>query len=120
MNFQQAVKSGFQNYGNVKDRASRSEFWWWVLFSVLVGVVAVIIDMTVFGVTDSKGPVDIVTSLALLAPNIAVNARRMHDIDKSGWWMLINLTIIGIPVFIYWCCQKSDATTNRFGPPPVS
>ena len=88
MNFQQAVKSGFQNYGNVKDRASRSEFWWWVLFSVLVGVVAVIIDMTVFGVTDSKGPVDIVTSLALLAPNIAVNARRMHDIDKSGWWML--------------------------------
>lgn len=119
MNFQQAVKSGFQNYSNFQDRASRSEFWWWVLFTVIVGIVAAIIDTTVFGVADPKemGPVDLVTTLALLSPNIAMNARRLHDVDKSGWWMLIMLTIIGIPVVLYWCCLKGDEATNRFGSP---
>lgn len=58
--------------------------------------------------------------LALLLPGIAVGVRRLHDIDRSGWWLLIIFVpIIGVIAVIYWACLKGTDGANRFGPDPL-
>ena len=109
MDFVSSVKSCFSNYATFSGRASRSEFWWWVLFSIILAIVTSLIDMRL----------EMAASVATLLPGIAVTARRLHDIDRSGWWMLLAFTIIGIPVVIYWYCQKGSPEQNRFGVNPL-
>jgi uncharacterized membrane protein YhaH (DUF805 family) len=116
MNFQQAIASGFQNYVNFAGRAVRSEYWYWVLFSVLGGLVTGILDGALF-TTDSISPLNSIFGLLTFLPSLAVGVRRLHDIDRTGWWVLIAFTIIGIIVLIVWACQKSDPGPNRYGPP---
>tara|TARA_B100001179_G_scaffold41660_1_gene27409 strand:- start:1273 stop:1692 length:420 start_codon:yes stop_codon:yes gene_type:complete len=57
--------------------------------------------------------------LYVVLATISLGARRLHDIDKSGWWLLIPFTIIGIPILIYWLCQKGNDDENRFGSNPL-
>lgn len=123
MNFRQAVASGFTKYATFGGRAARSEYWYWTLFTVLGSMITLVLDIVIFGLP-SPGmqgvtPVNIVFSLATLLPGIAVLIRRLHDVDRSGWWSLIPLTIIGIIPLIYWLCIKGTAGENRFGPDPL-
>ncbi|NWG24234.1 MAG: DUF805 domain-containing protein [Pseudorhodoplanes sp.] len=120
MNFQDAVKSGFKNYINFTGRAARSEFWYWVLFSVIGGILFASADAVVFPEND-QSPLASIFHLALLLPSLAIGARRLHDIDRTGWWQLLELTIVGIFVLIYWWVQPSQPGANRFGgPAPTS
>lgn len=117
MSFTEAVKTCFSKYVDFKGRAPRSEFWWWVLFVIIVSVVLSIIDASVFG----SGPEDIgilssLWSLATFLPGLAVSVRRLHDTDRSGWWILIGLIpIIGWLVLIYFYVQQGTEGQNRFG-----
>ena len=79
MSFVNAVKYGFRNYVNFKGRASRAQYWWWTLFSVIANIVVSLI---------SQALGDFVT-LVLLLPSIAIGFRRMHDTDHVGWWMFL-------------------------------
>jgi uncharacterized membrane protein YhaH (DUF805 family) len=119
MNFQDSVKSGLTNYANFQGRASRSEFWWFALFCAIIGLVAGVTDAALFGVTDPQetGPAGVVANLALLIPSLSIGARRLHDVDRSGWWQLIMLTIIGIALLIYWFIKPGDEGINTFGAP---
>lgn len=119
MNFQDAIKSGFANYANFNGRASRSEFWYWVLFAMLGGIAFTILDGIVFPESENA-PLATIFQLALLLPSLAVGARRLHDIDRTGWWQLLELTIVGVFVLIYWWVQPSQDGANRFGTPPVT
>ncbi len=116
MNFKQAIVSGFQNYVNFQGRALRSEYWYWVLFAVLVGLVSKVLDAVLFG-GGPNGPLNLIASLALFLPGLAVSVRRLHDVNRSGWWILIAFTIIGIIPLIYWDCIAGTPGPNRFGPP---
>ena len=118
MNFQTSVKTCFNKYAVFTGRASRSEFWFFVLFAFLGGIIAVIIDVMILGYPFvQNGPIDLIFTVAIIVPSISVAARRLHDINKSGWWQLIWVTIIGIiPLFI-WNCTKGKNKKNRFGPP---
>ena len=88
MNFGQAISTCFSNYATFSGRASRPEFWWFFLFQILVSIAASMLGDVVAGLV----------SLAVLLPALAVGARRLHDIGKSGWWQLIMLTGIGLLV----------------------
>ena len=66
---------------------------------------------------ESYGPVNIIFSLVLILPGIAVTTRRLHDINKSGWWQLIELTIIGILLIIIWNATEGEKKKNKYGPP---
>lgn len=104
----------FNSYAGFGGRSSRSEFWWWMLFTFIVGCVcsfiSVMADTTV---------ISGLVSLAFLLPNIAISVRRLHDIGKSGWWYLLNLIpIIGSIVLIVWYCQPSQEFANEYGPVP--
>ena len=113
---QEAVRRAFANYANFQGRANRGEYWWWVLASFLVAAALGIVDRAIFG-TDS--PVTLLAglwSLATLLPSLAVGARRLHDIDKSGWWQLIGLVpIVGWILLIVWFAQRGEDRANRFG-----
>ncbi len=120
MNFAQAISSAFRNYVTFAGRASRSEYWFWVLFTIIGGIVTAILDHAAFSENDFSTPINTIFNVLCLLPSLAVGARRLHDIGKSGWWLLIALSIIGIIVLIVWACQKSDAGPNAYGPEPVT
>jgi uncharacterized membrane protein YhaH (DUF805 family) len=121
MNFTEAIQSGFKRYTDFSGRARRSEYWYWVLFTTLASFALSIIDSAVFGSQHSNsysgGPLEPIFSLATLIPNFAVSWRRLHDINRSAWWILIAFTIVGIPVLIYWYCQPGTPGENNFGAP---
>jgi uncharacterized membrane protein YhaH (DUF805 family) len=119
MGFTEAITSGFRNYVNFSGRAVRSEFWYWVLFAILASIVAGLIDLALFGVEGSS-PINSLVGLALFLPGLAVSVRRLHDLDRSGWWILLGLIpLVGIIILIIWYCQRGTVGVNRFGPDPL-
>ena len=117
MGFVEAIRSGFSNYVNFSGRAPRSEYWYWTLFTVLVGIVANIIDIFLFAGLHSV--VSAIWTLATLLPGIAVSVRRLHDIDRTGWWLLIAFTGIGLIVLLVFDCIRGTIGPNRFGQDPL-
>ena len=118
MNFQQAIASGFRNYVTFAGRASRSEYWFWTLFAILVGAAAAILDAALFPGLDAR-PIHSLASLALFLPGLSVSVRRFHDLDRTGWWLLILLTVIGIIVVLIWFCLRGTGGPNRYGFDPL-
>jgi uncharacterized membrane protein YhaH (DUF805 family) len=114
MSFMDAVKAVLTNYVGFSGRARRSEYWWFVLFNVIVSVVAgIIAGLIRFPLLST------LVSLALLLPGIAVSIRRMHDIGKSGWVLLLGLIpLVGAIILIVWACKDSDPGQNAYGPNP--
>jgi uncharacterized membrane protein YhaH (DUF805 family) len=102
MNFIDAVKSVFTNYANFNGRARRSEYWWYILFSIIVSQVLSLISPTS----------SLVFSLATFIPSLAVGVRRMHDVGKSGWFLLI-------PIYnIILAATNGDSGSNEYGSDP--
>ena len=84
VSFPQAVKLGFKNYFKFSGRSTRAEYWWWLLFTVLAGIVLNVVDT----LTGTMGMVGFLFELATLVPSFALGARRLHDINRTGWWLL--------------------------------
>jgi uncharacterized membrane protein YhaH (DUF805 family) len=116
MNFQQAVQSCFAKYATFSGRSVRSEYWYWVLFATLGCLVALILD-ALLGFDPSRvSPVSTIFDLLILLPGIAVSVRRLHDMDRTAWWLLLTLTGIGAIVLLIWFCFRGTEGPNRFGP----
>jgi uncharacterized membrane protein YhaH (DUF805 family) len=116
MNFGQAISSGFSNYVGFSGRAARSEYWYWILFYILGAIVAEIID-SVLGLT----AIYPLFALAVLLPSLAVSFRRLHDLDRSAWWILLAfIPIVGVIILIIWYCSRGTVGPNRFGPDPLA
>jgi len=111
-----------KKYAVFSGRAKREEFWMFVLFNLIFSLVASLIDLgigiltfTVFG----WGLLSLIYSLAVLIPGLAVSVRRLHDVGKSGWYLLINLIPIAGPIwFLILACTDSQAGENQYGPNP--
>ncbi len=119
-----AVKTVLGKYATFSGRAARPEYWWWVLATVILFFVLGLIDgalvapMMGFEAFEPNAgqPLSVIASLALLVPNLAVAARRLHDTDRSGWWLLLGLIpLIGSLVLIFFLVQKGTEGSNRFG-----
>ena len=108
--FSEAISLGFKNYINFNGRATRAEYWWWVLFIVVTGVVLATID-SITGI----GALQNIFNLATLIPGLALGARRLHDIGKSGWWQLLWFAIIvGWIIMIVWYCKPGNQLGNKY------
>jgi uncharacterized membrane protein YhaH (DUF805 family) len=123
MSFTAAIRSVLTQYIGFTGRARRSEYWWWALFTVLVGFAAAILDGvlgTTLGPDNSvTGVIGVIVNLALLLPTLAVAVRRLHDTDRSGWWLLIGLVpIVGAIVLLVFFVLDSTPGPNRFGANP--
>jgi uncharacterized membrane protein YhaH (DUF805 family) len=104
-----------EKYVDFQGRASRSEFWWYVLAYLIIYIIASIIDSVLTG-----GLLTLVVSLGLLLPNIAVAIRRLHDTDRTGWWLLLSFIPLINLVLIYFYVLKGTDGENRFGPDPLA
>ena len=114
MSFTDAVRKVLSNYVTFTGRASRSEYWWWVLAYVLAMLVAAAID-AMLGID----LVQLIFGLGLFLPSLAVAVRRLHDTGRSGWWVLLGLIpIVGALVLIWFYIQPSVAGANDHGPEP--
>jgi uncharacterized membrane protein YhaH (DUF805 family) len=105
MTLGQSISICFAKYAKFDGRAPRSEYWWFMLFIFLVSCAAASINDTVYGVV----------AFGLLLPHLAVASRRLHDLDKSAWWLLLGLVPIANLVLIVWFCMKGTEVSNRFG-----
>ena len=131
-------------YAQFSGRASRSEFWFFVLFNLIVSIIFAILDSVLgtgytyevttntlatatteaasVNVTQTIGYLQSLYGLAVLIPSIAVSIRRLHDIGKSGWWILLSViplvNIIGVFVLIYFYVQDSQPGENEYGSNP--
>jgi uncharacterized membrane protein YhaH (DUF805 family) len=108
---QQAVRRFFQRYALFRGRASRSEFWWWILANAIIGtVISVLIAIaSIFRV------VEVLWDLAVLVPSLALGARRLHDTNRSGWWQLLAfIPIVGWIILVVWFASEEKAEGVRF------
>lgn len=114
MSFAEAIRSAFSKYVTFSGRARRSEFWWFTLFTVILYIIAGIIDRAI-----GNSVLTIIVGLGLLLPSLAVTARRLHDTGRSGWWILIGLIpLIGAIVLLVFECQDSQPGANSYGSSP--
>ena len=115
--FGEAIKMALtQNYCNFSGRSSRSEFWWFYLFTLLISAAISLI----FGAQTTTGEIiNGLFSLAILLPSLGLSIRRLHDIGRSGWWIFIVLIpLVGWIIWIYWICKNSEMHPNQYGPVP--
>jgi uncharacterized membrane protein YhaH (DUF805 family) len=116
MEFGEAIRSGFRNYATFSGRASRSEFWWFFLFSFLVNIAGSVLDTA----TGGAGLINLAVALGLFLPSLAMAVRRLHDTDRSGWWyLIIFIPLVGLIVLLVWFVTRGTAGANRFGPDPL-
>lgn len=120
MTFTESISACLKKYTEFKGRASRSEYWYWFLFTFLLNICVSILDLVIFPF-DEWGPLGTIISIAVFLPSIAVGARRLHDIGKSGWWQLLwCLPIIGWIVLVIWLVRVGQPDENAFGANPLA
>ena len=109
----------WRRYRDFRGRSSRSAYWWTalvhaVVYFVLGGIFAAIFDLS----SDQVGP-EIIYGIAYILPSLALAVRRLHDVGRSGHWLWISLTGVGILVLLYWFVQPSSAQTNDMEDSPT-
>ena len=112
-----------KKYAVFSGRSRRKEYWYFVLFVVFISIVLSIVDNLIGAYDRSSGAglLSSIFSLAVLIPSIAVSVRRLHDIDRTGWWVLISLVpLVGWIVLLVFHVQDSTPGPNRYGPNPKS
>ena len=130
MSYMEAVKAGFSNYAKFNGRASRSEFWWFMLFVLILYAVlySIINFFDGLNASDANGEVSVSVSgfpfiilvvawLALLLPVLGLQWRRLHDANHSAWWWLISFVPFGGIVLLVFFATPGTEGDNRFGPP---
>lgn len=111
-----AYQNAMQRYFDFNGRATRAQFWYFVLFVTLFMFAAIILDVAVGN--DEEGAL-LFTALVIIAhiiPYLAIGARRLHDTDKSGWWQLMSVVPLGQIILLVFFCLESKPDGNRFGP----
>jgi uncharacterized membrane protein YhaH (DUF805 family) len=113
--------TALKKYAVFSGRSRRSEYWYFGLFYLIIYVLLAIVD-GIAGTYNEMSSVGLLTGifmLGVLIPSLAVSVRRLHDTDRTGWWLLIGLIpLIGAIILIVFSVQDSGAGTNRFGPNP--
>lgn len=144
MGFQDAIKTCFGKYFTFAGRAPRSEFWWWVLFIILGNFVSDFLDGIVLGLNVEEGSViGSLFGLVALLPSLAVTARRLHDVNRGGWWQVAPYGMVVVVAFtavlnahillwaagiaavvllvalLVWLIREGTNGANEFGPDPL-
>ena len=146
MNFKIAVIKCLIDYKNFNGRSKRAEFWWFALFGLMVSIITLLIDTAARSILSDSfvGIFQFIGFLALLSPSLAVASRRLHDINKTGWWQLILFPVymiqvseflvpgstqdpnsmiglfglvgfVGVIILIVFWCKPSIKSENKYG-----
>ncbi len=109
MSIIESIKLGFSKYFDFKTRSTRSEYWYWILFLVVTSLILMRFI-----------PILLIFIGAVTIPTFAVAVRRLHEFNRSGWWLLLDfITVVGEIILVIWCCQKGTERPNRYGLAPA-
>ncbi len=114
-----AYLAAMRNYAVFRGRASRAQFWWFVLVYFVISLVAALIDQGLGTASQRSGLVLGLVQAVHFLPALGLAVRRLHDLDRTGWWMLIALTGLGAIVLLVFNVMAGTPGPNRFGPPPA-
>ena len=114
VNFGQAIVLFFINYFEFSGRSSAGAYWYFALWSFLLVILFAVTDLT-FDLVDKYLNFSNLFSLVTLLPGISLSVRRLHDINRSGWWLLLSITLIGLIPLSYWAWQRGDRVENDYG-----
>ena len=119
VSFSTAVSLFFKKYANFSGRASRSMYWWVILFMFIIYLICILI---MYSFNETFGYLlNAIAGLIFIVPYLALSVRRMHDIGKGGGWIFISLVpLIGGIWYLVLCLTASEPYDNRFGPVPGS
>ncbi len=122
MGFSEAIQTCFSKYVTFSGRAQRSEFWYFILFTILGSIAIGILESLAFGWSLlGRGGLSSLFDLVVLLPSISVAVRRLHDLEKSGWWWWLWLIpIVGWIILVIWYSTKGTFGGNRFGSDPFA
>ena len=112
----------FIKYAEFSGRSCRKEYWLFMLMLIIVAMVCALIDISIdtFNEEIGTGVFGIIFSLLMFIPYFAVSVRRLHDTDRSGWWMLAAvIPIIGLIVLVFMCLKGTDGS-NQYGSDPLT
>ena len=121
VSFSEAISLGFKRYLDFNGRSSRAEVWWFVLFLWVATIILIIVDALTgtYNVAAGRGLLSGLFGLATLIPSITLGARRLHDINRTGWWQLLwFLPVIGWIILIVWAIFRGDEGDNKYGTNP--
>jgi len=120
-NFNRYYMSQLNPYFNFDGRLGRRDFWMFVLFNFVISILITLIFNTILRMDLVASSLAGIYSLAILIPSLGVSIRRLHDVGKSGMWILIGLIpLIGIFVLLYFYLQDSQPADNQYGASPVT
>lgn len=114
-----AYLDAMRHYATFTGRTSRAGFWLYTLFYIIIVLIGGVLDGVIFGFdAETGGPISGILGLIHIIPGIAIGVRRLHDIDRTGWWLLISFTGIGLIVLFIFNVLAGTPGPNRFGPDP--
>lgn len=125
MDFTASISTCLSKYATLKGRASRSEFWWFALGSFVFSYLLIfMINFQLLANPEAEWWVLLllvltmnIAMIAIAIPQFSSAVRRLHDIGKSGWWLLITLTIVGVVVLWIWLAKEGMQEVNKYGEP---
>ena len=119
-----AVRLAFQRYFEFHGRSSRAEYWWFALF-ILIGYFSTgLLDLLVTRTYNPHmqfGALGLIFRIVIVVPGFALGSRRLHDINRSGWWQLLwiaVITVIPVILLVYWHIKQGDTSFNNYGAQP--
>lgn len=116
MTFSESISTCMGKFATFSGRASRSEYWWFYLFTLLLSWGASLVGATIIP-GEAGGFLSIIVNLVLLIPALAAGTRRLHDTGRSGWWQLLYFTVIGGILIIVWQATEGTKESNAHGEP---
>ena len=121
MNMKQSFISVFSNWNNFSGRACRSEYWYFLLSVFLIAFILTIFEVLlgIYSTEIGYGPLTLIFQIIVIIPSISLTSRRLQDRGISGWWQLLQLTIIAIPVLIIIFMLPAKEDKNKWGRNPL-
>lgn len=117
MGFKDAIATALARYTEINGRASRREYWFFALFVATASLATLGMDLGIWRSVDFT-PCNALLAFLTIVPSLAVSVRRLHDIGRSGWWLLlIFLPLVGGVMLVYWTCLRGDRLPNAYGAP---
>ena len=118
VNFPTAISLGFQRYFEFSGRSTRAEYWWWILFASVTALILTIVDIQIGTASEMGfGVLYSVFVLATFIPGLAVLVRRLHDVGKSGWFLLIGLIPLVGAIVVLVSILPGSEIENKYGSP---
>jgi uncharacterized membrane protein YhaH (DUF805 family) len=119
MNISQSISTCFAKFVTFSGRASRPEYWWFMLASIVFSyLLQIMVGITMLNNADEGSAMAIGMNLLFLViaiPQISAGSRRLHDTGRSGWWQLLSFTVIGLIPLIIWLAQDGNKEANKYG-----